>query len=41
MADPMRECICGVGCMFHPMADGNRGTEFRGLSHYGSMMCSI
>lgn len=30
-----------VGCMLHPMAEGNRGTDFRGLSHYGSMTCSI
>ncbi|MFP4668505.1 MAG: hypothetical protein ACLFMN_06880 [Desulfobacterales bacterium] len=30
-----------VGCMLHPMADGNRGVDFRGLSHYGSLTCSI
>ncbi|MEW6351586.1 MAG: hypothetical protein AB1646_21250 [Thermodesulfobacteriota bacterium] len=27
------------GCMLHPTAPGNRGVDFRGLCHYGSMAC--
>lgn len=30
-----------VGCLLHPMADGNGGVDFRGLSYYDSMTCSI
>lgn len=28
-----------VGCLLHPMAEGNRGIDFRGLSYYGGMAC--
>lgn len=28
-----------IGCMLHPMAHGNMGTDWRGLCHYGSMAC--
>ncbi len=28
-----------VGCMLHPNAPGNKGIDFRGLCHYGSMAC--
>ena len=28
-----------VGCLLHPMAEGNRGVDFRGLSYYGGMAC--
>jgi len=30
-----------VGCLLHPLADGNNGADFRGLSHYGGMACSL
>ncbi len=30
-----------VGCLLHPLADGNGGIDFRGLSHYGGMACRI
>jgi hypothetical protein len=30
-----------VGCMLHPMAKGNNGVDFRGLSYYGGMACRI
>ena len=30
-----------VGCLLHPMADGNKGIDFRGLSYYGGMACRI
>jgi hypothetical protein len=30
-----------VGCLLHPMAEGNTGTDFRGLSYYGGMACRI
>ena len=30
-----------VGCLLHPMADGNRGVDFRGLSFYGGMACRV
>lgn len=30
-----------VGCLLHPLADGNAGVDFRGLSHYGGMACRI
>ena len=28
-----------VGCLLHPSAAGNRGVDYRGLSHYGGMAC--
>ena len=30
-----------VGCLLHPLADGNRGVDWRGLSEYGGMACRI
>lgn len=30
-----------VGCLLHPMAEGNKGIDFRGLSYYGGMACRI
>jgi hypothetical protein len=30
-----------VGCLLHPMADGNGGVDFRGISFYGGMACRI
>jgi hypothetical protein len=30
-----------VGCLLHPLADGNHGVDFRGLSYYGGMACRI
>jgi hypothetical protein len=30
-----------VGCLLHPLADGNQGVDFRGLSEYGGMACRI
>lgn len=30
-----------VGCLLHPMHDGNNGVDFRGLSYYGGMACRI
>jgi len=30
-----------VGCMLHPLADGNKGIDFRGLSFYGGMACRV
>lgn len=30
-----------VGCLLHPLADGNGGVDFRGLSYYGGMACRI
>jgi hypothetical protein len=29
------------GCLLHPLARGNNGTDFRGLSFYGGMACRI
>lgn len=29
-----------VGCLLHPLADGNNGLDFRGLSFYGGMACN-
>ena len=29
-----------VGCLLHPLADGNGGVDFRGLSYYGGLACS-
>ncbi len=28
-----------VGCLLHPLANGNRGVDWRGLSYYGGMAC--
>jgi hypothetical protein len=28
-----------VGCLLHPLADGNRGVDYRGLSYYGGLAC--
>ena len=28
-----------VGCLLHPLADGNGGVDLRGLSYYGGMAC--
>lgn len=30
-----------VGCLLHPLAAGNDGVDFRGLSDYGGMACRI
>jgi hypothetical protein len=30
---------CRVGCLLHPMADGNDGIDYRGLSFYGGLAC--
>ena len=30
-----------VGCLLHPLADGNAGIDFRGLSYYGGLACRI
>jgi hypothetical protein len=30
-----------VGCLLHPLAEGNKGIDFRGLSYYGGMACRI
>ena len=28
-----------VGCLLHPMAAGNHGVDYRGMSYYGGMAC--
>jgi len=28
-----------IGCMLHPLATGNNGVDWRGLSHYGGAAC--
>jgi hypothetical protein len=28
-----------VGCMLHPLAEGNNGVDYRGLSFYGGLAC--
>jgi hypothetical protein len=28
-----------VGCLLHPLADGNHGIDYRGLSYYGGLAC--
>ena len=28
-----------VGCLLHPLAEGNHGLDWRGLSYYGGMAC--
>jgi hypothetical protein len=30
-----------VGCLLHPLANGNGGVDFRGLSHYGGLACRV
>ena len=30
-----------VGCLLHPLAKGNDGVDFRGLSYYGGLACKI
>jgi hypothetical protein len=30
-----------VGCLLHPLCDGNDGVDYRGLSYYGGMACRI
>ncbi len=30
-----------VGCLLHPLAAGNQGVDYRGLSFYGGMACRI
>lgn len=30
-----------IGCLLHPLADGNKNVDFRGLSYYGGMACRI
>ncbi len=30
-----------VGCLLHPLAEGNKGVDFRGLSFYGGMACRV
>lgn len=35
---PDRAC---VGCLLHPLAEGNNGLDLRGLSHYGGMACRV
>ncbi|UCF94183.1 MAG: hypothetical protein JSW39_08500 [Desulfobacterales bacterium] len=30
-----------VGCLLHPLAQGNHGVDFRGLSYYGGMACRV
>jgi hypothetical protein len=30
-----------VGCLLHPLGEGNGGVDYRGLSHYGSMTCQV
>ncbi len=30
-----------VGCLLHPLARGNHGIDYRGLSYYGGMACRI
>ncbi|MEZ4528201.1 MAG: hypothetical protein R2941_20000 [Desulfobacterales bacterium] len=33
------EKLSRAGCLLHPLADGNEGMDFRGLSYYGGMAC--
>jgi len=33
------ENLSRAGCLLHPMAAGNNGVDFRGLSYYGGMAC--
>ncbi len=31
---------CTVGCLLHPLAQGNDGVDWRGLSYYGAFACA-
>ncbi|MGE0082828.1 MAG: hypothetical protein AB7S75_00260 [Desulfococcaceae bacterium] len=33
------ENLSRAGCLLHPLAQGNGGVDFRGLSYYGGMAC--
>ena len=33
--------LARVGCLLHPLAAGNDGVDYRGLSYYGSMACRL
>jgi hypothetical protein len=33
------EALGRAGCLLHPLADGNGGVDFRGLSYYGGLAC--
>lgn len=35
------ENLSRAGCLLHPLAHGNGGMDFRGLSYYGGMACRI
>jgi hypothetical protein len=35
----LNEAETRVGCMLHPLARGNGGTDWRGLSFHGAMAC--
>jgi hypothetical protein len=30
-----------VGCLLHPMSEGNKGIDFRSMSYYGGMACRL
>ncbi len=38
LVGPKRSC---VGCLLHPLASGNKGIDFRGLSYYGGVACRV
>ncbi|MCP4351822.1 MAG: hypothetical protein GY795_40690 [Desulfobacterales bacterium] len=38
LTGPNRSC---VGCLLHPLASGNNGIDFRGLSYYGGVACRV
>lgn len=33
--------LARVGCLLHPLAAGNDGVDYRGLSYYGGMACRV
>ncbi len=33
------EGLTRVGCLLHPLGQGNQGVDYRGLSHYGGLAC--
>lgn len=35
----MGDKIKTVGCLLHPLAKGNNGVDYRGISYYGGMAC--
>ena len=35
------ESFSRVGCLLHPLALGNKGIDFRGLSYYGGLTCNM